>query len=240
MSDDPIIILHGWNLSSENYLPLIRELNSRFHQVLCPDLPGFGVNKILKKSLTLTDYADFVKFFLKEKKIKRAVIIGHSFGGRIALRLATTSPESIKKLILTGVPGFSPVPTIKTEFFKFIAKSGKNLLKILGLSRYENYFRLNLYKSIPSSDYTKTANELKETFKKIINESLLADMNQIKIPVLMIWGEEDRIVPVKIAEKMKSLISGSELDIVSDARHNLPYSHPREFVGKIDNFIKSI
>ena len=237
MNDDPIIILHGWNLSSLHYLPLIRELNSRSHEVLCPDLPGFGINKILKKSLTLTDYADFVEVYLKEKKIKQAVIIGHSFGGRIALRLAATSPESIQKLILSGVPGFSPVATIKTEFYKFIAKSGKNLLKITGLSRYENYFRFNLYKSIPSSDYTKTAQELKETFKKIINESLLADMTQIKIPVLLIWGREDRIVPVKIAEKMKNLISGSELDIVPDARHSLPYSHPREFADKIDNFI---
>ena len=83
----PILILHGWNLSAEKFRPLQRELEKQRYKVYGMDLPGFGKAVMPKKPLFLSDYVTFVASYLKSKKIDRAVIIGHSFGGRVAIKL---------------------------------------------------------------------------------------------------------------------------------------------------------
>src|SRR3989338_11430822 len=113
----PILILHGWNLDSKKFSPLVKEFNRKGLVAEAIDLPGFGKSNIPRRSLILSDYVKFVERHIKKKKWTEVVIIGHSFGGRILTKLASKNPDYLKAVILSGTPGFSPVSKFWTIFF---------------------------------------------------------------------------------------------------------------------------
>ena len=120
-----LIFLHGWGLSSEIFKPFYHYLRNDF-AVYFLDLPGFGKTPI-EKTMTLKDYADYVFEFLKEKKMEKPIIIGHSFGGAVATKLAIIHPESISKLILVCASAIRQ-PRRKIILLKKIADILKPLL----------------------------------------------------------------------------------------------------------------
>ena len=99
-SKKTIVFLHGWDNSSEVFRPLSYYLKNDF-LIYTPDLPGFGKSPI-EKPMALKDYADFIYKFLKDNQIEKPIIVGHSFGGAVAAKLAILHPEIISKLILVG------------------------------------------------------------------------------------------------------------------------------------------
>src|SRR3989338_3028071 len=98
-----IIILHGWNLSADRFSPLLNELEKNQYKVYCPDLPGFGNSKLADKALYLDDYIKFVEKYIDRYQLDDVIIIGHSFGGRIAIKMATSN-RKLKALIVSGTP----------------------------------------------------------------------------------------------------------------------------------------
>ncbi|MCR4264018.1 MAG: alpha/beta hydrolase, partial [Candidatus Roizmanbacteria bacterium] len=98
------LILPGWCLPSDTYRNLKRLLEKKGHRVYVVDFPGF--KKKLTKPLNLNDYVEFIRDYISQHNISRPVIIGHSFGGRVALRLLSTYPSTASPVILTGVPGY--------------------------------------------------------------------------------------------------------------------------------------
>jgi pimeloyl-ACP methyl ester carboxylesterase len=240
MNKYPILILHGWNLSAVKFKPLGDEFRKRGYKVLCPDLPGFGVAPKPKSSLYLSDYISFIKKYLIENKIDRVVLVGHSFGGRIGIKFAAENPKLLHALILTGTPGINPIPAAKISFFLVLTKLGKFALSLPGLSFMQNISRKLLYKMAGANDFYNTDEKMRETFKNVIKEILLPYLNQIDISTLLIWGAEDKIVPINIAQQMKKLIEGAKLVIIPDARHGLPWTHPKLFAEEVERFLEGI
>lgn len=236
----PIVILHGWNLSREKYKNLSALLFKKGFSVYSPDLPGFGKSEIPKKVFTLSDYVAFVEQYMKRNKIKRAIILGHSFGGRVAIKLAAANPQKIASLILTGVPGFLPASRAKIAFFLFLSKIGKKLFGLPGLTLFEESARRILYKFARASDYQRTEGIMREAFKSIIKEDLILSMKQIACPALLIWGEKDGIVSEKIGKKMAKLVKLSKLVIIPNTRHGLPWTHPDIFVAEVEKFLANL
>lgn len=239
MSPAKILILHGWNLESSRFLPLVSELEKKKFKVYSPDLPGFGNSPLGKKFYCLDDYVDFVLSYLEKNKLKRINIIGHSFGGRIAVKLAAFHPEKVEFLVLTGVPGVLPVKRIKVLFFYFLAKTGKLLFSIPLLSNLRNNAQKLIYRAAGASDFYNTQDPLRETFQAVVKEKLDSYLSLIKSPVLLLWGGDDKIVPLFVAEKMNKLIPGSKLTVIGNTRHSLPFSHPHLFVREVEKFFKS-
>src|SRR3989339_1541984 len=120
----PLVILHGWNLSSDRYKPLTSEFKKLGYQVYSPDLPGFGQSQMAGKSFYLDDYVHFLRVYLEKRKIIKPVVIGHSFGGRIAIKLATSEKSLLSALILSGTPGVRPVGSGKRLLYLSAAKAG--------------------------------------------------------------------------------------------------------------------
>lgn len=240
MSKIPILILHGWNLNATKFLPLQTELNKRGYDVFCPDLPGFGNTQIPKNPLKLSDYVKFVVSFIKQKKINRIVLIGHSFGGRIGIKLAADFPQYLHAVILTGAPGFTPVPRLKILFFIFLAKIGRIIFNFPILSFFQNVSRKFLYKIAKASDFYNTDENMRDTFKNIISESLKEYLLKIRIPTLLLWGANDKIVPLYIAKRMEKYIKNTQLKVIPYARHGLPWTHPNIFVDHMEIFLKKI
>lgn len=240
MNQIPILILHGWNLNSRKFEPLKRELIARGYPVHCPDLPGFGKSKMLKRSFTLSDYVNYVIDLLKTKRINKITLVGHSFGGRIAIKLAARYPELLHALVLTGTPGISPVPKVKVLIFLFLAKVGKLIFNFPQLRRFKNLFQRILYRLAGAMDYYHTDPKMRESFQNVTAEDLVAYMTEINIPTLILWGNNDAIIPVSIAEKMHKLIKGSKFKVISDARHGVPWTHPKLFVDAMAKFLSNL
>lgn len=241
----PVVVLHGWMLTSDKYAHLKRELENKKYKVYIPDMPGNGEEPAPKRSWALDDYVQFVKQFCFNNNIKECQIIGHSFGGRVGIKLASENPNLVKKLVLTGVPGFRVESKLRRSLFQIIAKIGRTILLLpFWPSKYTlnsscsgsglgHYMKKLLYKLAGVQDYNKTEGVMRETFKKIISQDLRESMRKITSQTLLVWGGEDRIVPVKIAKKIGQLIPDSQLFVVADFGHDLPYRNPDVFVEKL-------
>ena len=234
----PLVILHGWNLSAAKFMPLSRELKKLGYRIYVPDLPGFGQNPMVGKSLNLVDYAIFVERYLKQNKLTKAVIIGHSFGGRVAVKMAAAKNGNLAALVLTGTPGFLPVPKIKVLFFMFLAKIGGLFFSLPIINRLDSVMKKILYKTAGASDFYHTKENMRQTFKNIVREELSLCLKKINIPTLLLWGRDDGIVPLSVASKMLKTISSAELQIIDEARHGVPWTRPEEFSLRVDRFLK--
>ncbi len=245
----PVLIVHGWNTTADvqRYNPLKKELENRGYPVFIPDLPGFYSRRNLSKPLQLDDYAHFVEKYIcqkvkKEKgnKKNKLILIGHSFGGRIGIKLAAKNPGLIKILVLTGTPGFVPTSRAKILFFFILAKAGRAALSVPVISVARNPVRKMLYRLAKASDYLHLNGFLKQTFKNIIREDLERPMRQIKIPCLLIWGSEDKLIPLGIAKKMQTTIHGSKLEIIPKGNHIVVWKQPKKFVDKVEKFLQTL
>lgn len=234
MSNVPIIILHGWGLCGKKYSQLSNLLENRGYKVYAPDLPGFGSEPLRSGSMNLGDYVDFLQSFMRKNKILKPILIGHSFGGRIAIKYSWRYPDDISKLILTGVPVIRNKSFVKKTAFVFAVVGGK-LLKGFP-DKVQEAFRKCLYFLIGEWDYYK-AGKLKQVFKNVIGEDLVQYLKGIKIPVLFIWGEEDGVVPLSDFEKIKQIKPHAKFIVVSHAGHKLPYEKGDQFLSSMESFL---
>ena len=240
MKDMPILILHGWNLSAAKFQPLEVELKKRGYKTYCIDLPGFGNTDKPKNPLDLSAYVRFVKDFLIKKKLDKIILIGHSFGGRISIKLTAENPKIVHALILTGTPGINPVPKGKIVFFLYLAKAGKLMFSLPVMAGIQDKARKLLYRIARATDFYNTDEKMRETFKNIIREDLVPLMKRIITPTLLIWGKDDGIVLLSIARKMSSLIKNSKLIVISEARHGVRWTHPKEFTDEVEKFLEKL
>jgi len=234
----PIVILHGWGLSGKTFIPLTEELKKCGYRVWTPDLPGFGESGMPERPLTLTDYAHFLDEYLKKNRIKHPILIGQSFGGRVSLKYNQLHPKSVRALILSGTPGFTPIPKKKLLLFIALAKIGKLLFSIPPLSLFQDAVRRWYYYAVGAKEFFRAEGAMRETFKRIVQEDLVASMEVVDIPTLLLWGEYDIIVPVSIAERMHQVIAGSELIVIPEADHGVPFKQPEVFASYVKRFLK--
>ncbi|OGG11272.1 hypothetical protein A2Z00_02180 [Candidatus Gottesmanbacteria bacterium RBG_13_45_10] len=236
----PIVVLHGWGLSSERFQPLVRELNKAGYAVYAPNLPGFGDSRMPSRALNLQDYVEFLHTYLGDKRIKQPVLIGHSFGGRVSLKYEYMYPKSARALILTGVPGFTPVARKKLILFIAMAKLGKVIFSLRLLRGLKDKAQEWYYYLVGAKEYYRAKGAMRETFKNVVREDLLPYMKSVRTPCLLAWGESDIITPVSIAYRMKEVIKNAQLRVVSGVDHGLPYKHPELFVTTIKPFLETL
>ena len=233
----PILILHGWGLSGNKYAETKKLLEKKGYKVYAPDLPGFGYMEMLNGSMVLDDYVLFVKKFIEKEKLKKVILIGHSFGGRVSVKFAVKYPEMVEKLILTGAPLLRPKLGLKKYLISKTASLLGFVKNYLPLSVTDMLRRL-IYRFIGEYDYLK-ADKMKSTFVNVINEDLVDVIKNIDIPTLLIWGKNDKLVKIEIANKAHKFIKKSKLEIIENEGHALPYKSPEIFSTLAINFIKS-
>lgn len=235
----PIIILHGWakEMSGKRYNGIKKLLEKKGYTVFAPDLLGFGTSLLNKNSLELDDYVQFVKQYIETKKLSHVILLGHSFGGRIAIKFAATYTEKLKALILTGASGIPrPLPSLKKKIVFVGTKIFRPLFVIPPLSLFFSFFRKLVYYSIGETDYYKSGN-LSQTFKNVYKVSILSDLPHIKVPTLLVWGENDAFTPLADGREMERLIPGATLVVVKNQGHRLPYENPELFLNACTTFL---
>ncbi|MCK5042328.1 MAG: alpha/beta hydrolase, partial [Sphingomonadales bacterium] len=194
--DLEIIWLHGWGQTHNCFLALAELYKNKAKNTLV-DLYGFGKTPLLFKNAGTDDYAQaLAKSILSEPKTKKRIIIGHSFGCRVAVRLAQIEPSLADGYVLISAAGLkrkrSLVWKLKASYLKLLGKTAGLCDKM-----FNTGFKAEFSKKFGSSDY-KNAGELRETFVRVVNEDLSAEAAKVKEPVLLIYGDEDQDTPVEL------------------------------------------
>ncbi len=223
-----IYILHGWTYSLEKWEEFNRLLKEKGFEPILLKIPG--LTEKITKPWKIEDYIEWLDKKLEDEK--NPIILGHSNGGRIALAYAAKYPEKLGKLILIDSAGIyhNELPMrAKRLIFKGIASLGKRVTS-------SEKLRAVLYRAARENDYKDAPPEVRETMNNLITADLTSDLPSIKTPVLLIWGREDRVTPLKDGKLMQSLLKGSKFEIVN-GRHSPQFTHPGEVVEKIYEYL---
>jgi len=213
----PLLILHGWGSRSDNWQKVAEALAKSGVKVIIPDLPGFGQSDKPLTAWDIDDYCDFVEEFVKVLNLDKFYLLGHSFGGSLAVKFSLQHPEKVAKLFLVSAACVRK-KSLKNKLFKFISRFFK--IKPLFLRKF--FYR--------KSDYLSVKGVMKETYLKVIEEDLSDVLEKVKVPTMIIWGAKDKITPIKQAKLINSKIRNSELKIIPNIGHS-PHLEAPEKLG---------
>lgn len=226
-----LILLHGWGQDVSTFWPIVDLLRNNFTLWLI-DLPGFGRSSLPVKSWFVKDYAKLVADFIQEQKVTRPIILGHSFGGRITIKLAASYPKLLDKIILVSSAGIKSKLTLKQLFVYLIAKIIKFMIP--NFLNFKFKLRHQLYISIGSEN--ERLGELKDIFLNISKEDLINDINKINTETLLICGENDDTVPIEDSKKIYHLIKNSGLEVLEGIGHFPHLENPNLLVHYVKDF----
>ena len=211
-----VIVLHGWGARIEAMGPILNGLSSALtmHAV---DLPGFGESALPPtQPWGVSDYAEWTRALIAWLGLDRPALVAHSHGGRIAIRLATTHPDLIGKLVLVDAAGIRPKRTWTYRRKVLKAKLAKHVLRRLGARGRRAQERIAAGSA--SSDYAN-AGPMRPTLVKLVNEDLTPELPRVRASTLLIWGDQDDATPVSDGETMERLIPDAGLVVFEGAGH---------------------
>lgn len=237
-SADTAVILQGWGTTYRLYDIVANILGDRFKTVQF-DLPGFGASEEPDRSWTVEDYKEFFVKFLKELGIGSCMLIGHSYGGRVIIKLAGSDdcPVDITKIVLMDSAGVLPVRTFKQKYRQTVYKILKKILNSKVI-----YFLfdeiIDDWKSRQGSeDYRNASPIMKGALVSAVNEDLTSYLPHIKVPTLLVWGDKDTATPMRDAHIMEKEIPDSKLFVIPDTGHFSYAENPALFAEAVNTFL---
>lgn len=214
-----VVLLHGWGSNITLFESMINLLSSKY-RVVAMDMPGFGESDEPQEAWDVDRYVDFVLEFLKPYGAKKLTLLGHSFGGRVIIKLCSRKlPFEVEKVILVDSAGVMPEKTAKQ---KLKQKTYQWTKKIYSADIVQKMFPEaleNLRRKNGSADYNAASVVMRQTLVKVVNEDLCHLMPNVKCPALLIWGKNDDATPISDGEKMEKLMPEAALVAFDNAGH---------------------
>lgn len=204
----PVVIMHGWGCT----LDTVKSIEDIFRgkmRAINVDLPGHGKSSEPSSVWGVEDYTRLIEKLIKRLNLDRPSLIGHSFGGRIAILLS--SRNDVEKVLLVDAAGVKPKRGFNYYRKVYSFKAMKHLVNLIfGKKKGEEVLdRMRSKKG--SADYRNSSPRMRAIMSKCVNEDLKHVMPSIKAPTLLIWGEDDTATPLSDADTMKSLIPDAGL-----------------------------
>ncbi len=215
-----VLLLHGWGSNITLFNSMIDTLKAS-HIVYAFDMPGFGNSEEPKEAWNVDSYTDFIIDFIKTMKIEKLSILGHSFGGRIIIKLANRKnlPFEIDRLVLLDSAGIKPKnngsKSCKSKFYKFC----KNIVSKKPIKKMFPGALDSLKSKFGSEDYKNATPLMREILVKTVNEDLEPLLKNIENPTLLVWGELDTATPFSDAKIMEENIKDSGIVKIEGAGH---------------------
>ena len=228
-----LVCLHGWGGSKESFTELRSALAGSDIRILSPDLPGFGAEPEPITPWTTDDYATWVAAYIKKEVAGPFGLVAHSHGGRIAIKLAAAKTLPIEHLYLCAAAGIRHPRHIKRIIGLTLAKGGKALLSIPGLSALAPLGKKLLYKLVRVHDYEKASPVMQATLIHVSTEDLRPILKDIRVPTDIFWGKDDGMTPFSDALVMEQNIAGSALHAFAGIRHGVHRDKAKEIAEVI-------
>lgn len=234
-----IVLVHGWGANVGKLRYLEKKLEKYGWNTFLVKLPGFDLDPP-ENAWKMDDYVNYVSKQSKKRfGDSKYFIFGHSFGGRVAIKLSKDKQLSkmLHGVILCSSGGISRGNVIKRKFFYFIAKIGKVLIISPWAARS---FKKIIYKFAREHDYERTEGVMRQTFQNVIKEDLKGYLGLIRIPALILWGGDDNVTPIRDAYYLESNIKGSTLVEYAGVTHNLPYVEFKRLAKDINEWANNL
>ena len=218
-----IVYLHGWGQNIQMMKPVADPFQDKFDIVIL-DLPGYGQSSEPKYAWTVYDYVEF----LKKLKIKKPILVGHSFGGKISLLYA--SKYEVEKLVLFGSPFKKEIEKLSLK-----TKTLKALKKVPLINKFEDFAK----KHIGSTDYRNASKIMREILVLTVNLDITEEVKKIKAPTFIIWGSLDEAVDVERAYELEKLIPDAGLAVYDNCTHYAYLENLKQTINIMDSFLNN-
>ena len=211
---DALLLLHGWGCDRNIWKATAEVLRHHF-MVVAVDFAGFGKSQEPREVWGVEEYTRSIEALVKELGVVRPIVVGHSFGGKVALLYA--SKYEVEKLILFG----SPCIRIE-EPLPLTVRILKKLKKLPGLNEFGEFMK----QYIGSRDYKAATPIMRQTLVEVVNEDLSKFAREIEEPTLLIWGENDTEAPLNEAKELEKIMNDAALIVLPGTHYayleNLP------------------
>ncbi len=232
----PLILMHGWGCDHTT-VRSIAVTAALTHMVYNIDFPGFGASPEPDMVWEINHYTRLVENFASQEGLVNPVLVGHSFGGRVAILMASRTPVS--KVVLVDAAGIKPRRSIKYYYKVYSFKAAKWMANLL-LGRERAAKRVDAMRAKRgSSDYAMASAKMRAIMSKVVNQDLTDRLSLIKAPTLLIWGENDTATPLSDARKMSRLIPDAGLVSFAGCGHYSFLDNPGQFRAVLSSFLNS-
>ncbi len=236
--DVRVVYLHGWDRRLHDFdatRAALRERQPTAPACLAIDLPGFGTSPAPPQPGGAIAYANLIEPLLDEACATPVVLVGHSFGGRVAVALAHERPADVAALVLTGVPlvrtsGSAPKSPLSYRMLRWAAKHGLMASDRLEAARQRH----------GSIDYRNATGVMRDVLVAAVNESYEAMLGDLPMPVELVWGERDTDAPPAQATQAESLLADARLTIISNVGHLLPTKAPTDLAAAVERSLRHL
>lgn len=219
-----MLALHGWRRDHRDFDAV---LTGGSLAAVALDLPGFGSTPAPESAWGSVEYAEVVSAVLDEMQ-PRVIVVGHSFGGRVAVRLAASYPERVGGLVLTAAPLHrsrdAARPRMRLRWARQLARTG--------LIRAEKLEALR--QRYGSEDYRAATGVMRAVLVRTLREDYSDSLRGIRCPVELVWGDDDSEVPVAVARQLAHELPVSNLVVCPGAGHLTPLTVPGELRAAIE------
>lgn len=235
----PVVIMHGWGCNVDTVASIENALADT-HRVINIDLPGHGLSSeppLLPdgKPWGVEEYALLVESLIKSLNLVKPALVGHSYGGRIAIWLG--AKLELEKIVLVDAAGIKPKRPLKYYVKVYSFKTWKRLLPLfVGKKKASAMIEKKRAKS-GSADYRNASPVMRMVMSRSVNQDLRHLLPSISAPTLLIWGENDTATPLSDAKLMKKTIPDAGLVVFKGAGHYSFLDNPSRFKAVIKNFL---
>jgi len=215
-----VLALHGWARSHRDFDAVVAGDGPAPLPALALDLPGFGASPPPPAAWGAEAYAELVGRVLDEMG-SPVVVLGHSFGGRVALHLAIARPEVVHALVLTGVPLLHPLGRRS-----HVALAYRLTRRLHGLGLVSDAAMEASRQRFGSADYRAAQGMMRQVLVRAVNETYELQLDAVGCPVHLVWGADDTVAPLEVAERAVTRLAQGDLTVHPGVGHLTPLLIP--------------
>ncbi len=234
------VLLHGWGSNISLFESMTDNVLVKKYKVVAMDLPGFGGSDEPKEPWSVDDYADFVLEFLKEYNAKKITFLGHSYGGRIIIKLMSRKdlPFTAEKIILTDSAGVLPKKSFRQKAKIKIFKVSKAVLNLSVIHKLFPDAIEKLKNKNGSTDYKNASPVMRKALVMAVNEDLTHLFANLTCPVWLAWGKLDTATPLDDAYIMNKAMPNSYVTVFENSGHYAFLDEMFDFNRELKKFLE--
>ncbi|MGC4111520.1 MAG: alpha/beta fold hydrolase [Nocardioides sp.] len=258
-SGPTLLLLHGLGCTHRTWLPVIDSLARRY-TVIAPDLLGHGESDKPRADYSIGAFANGMRDLLTVLDIDKVTVVGHSLGGGVAMQFAYQFPERTERLVLVGSGGLGPevsaaIRAITTTGFyqimgaltlpgvRHVGGAGLRALARTGLNEFRDFDEVAaIYESFRDpaarAAIRHVVRAVVDWQGQVVTMSDRAYLTEA-MPMCVIWGQQDRVIPVSHADRAAELAPGARIEIIPNAGHFPHKDHPERFARILHDFVRS-